>query len=243
MACGLNRLNLQGADAWKKEAARVIIACGILEPELEVLRRDYSGVEVRYVDQEFHRVPARLRDPLQDQIDRVAVYAAEIVLGFGLCSKGLAGVVAPRQGLLVPKCHDCIAFSLGSPAAYMRHFSAHPGTFYLTPGWVAKRKDPLSIVEDEYTPRYGKDVAMWAMREELKHYSHMAFIAAGIIDESPLKERAKENCTVFGKAYEEVPGSGEYLRRFFQEGQGGEYFFFIPPGGQVTVDIFLADEK
>jgi hypothetical protein len=239
MACGLNRLNLQGA--WK--AGRVVIACEILKPELEVIRRDYGSVEVRYVNQEFHRVPARLAGYLQEQIDRVAVYAAEIVLGFGLCSKGLVGVAAPRQGLLVPRCHDCIAFSLGSQAAYMRHFSARPGTFYLTPGWVASRKDPLSIVEDEYVPRYGKDVAMWAMREELKHYSHMAFVATGIIDESPLKRRAEENCVIFGKTYEEIWGSGEYLRRFFRKGQGEEYFFLIPPDGRITADIFLAYEK
>ena len=77
----------------------------------------------------------------------MASYATAIVLGYGLCSNGLVGVTARRQKLIVPRCHDCIALFLGSPARYDAVFRDHPGTFYLTPGWVKENQDPLGIYQ------------------------------------------------------------------------------------------------
>ena len=147
----------------------VIVACGVMEPELEKARDQDSGVEIRYLDQGLHRTPDKMADLIQAQIDEVAQYAMRIVLGYGLCSNGIVGVTAGRQGLFIPSCHDCIAFFLGSPAAYDKAFEEKPWTYYLTPGWVSEKKDPLCIVEDDYTARVGREMAVWAMKEELKH--------------------------------------------------------------------------
>jgi len=71
------------------------------------------------------------------------------VLGYGLCSNGILGVQARGQDLIIPRCHDCISFFMGSPEAYRKDFDAHPGTYYLIPGWLSERKDPLGIIEDD----------------------------------------------------------------------------------------------
>jgi hypothetical protein len=146
---------------------------------LEKVAEESRGVEIRYLDQGLHRSPQDMAVIIQDEIDRVSRYASRIVLGYGLCSNGIVGVVGRHQGLVIPKCHDCIALFFGSTASYERFSEKKPGTYYLTAGWVEEKKDPLGIIEEEYSPRLGWETALWVMGEELKHYTHIAFINTG----------------------------------------------------------------
>ena len=218
----------------------VIVACQVMEPELEKARDQDGDVEIHYLDQGLHRTPDKMADLIQAQIDEVAQYTVRIVLGYGLCSNGIVGVKARRQGLLIPLCHDCIAFFLGSPEAYDKAFEERPGTYYLTPGWVSEKKDPLGIVEDDYTARVGREMAVWAMKEELKHYTHIALIDTGIGDLEPLRERAVENARFFEKQYKEVHGNLKYFRKLIHGPYENEDFFFIEPGQKVAQEVFFA---
>ena len=216
----------------------VIVACRVMEPELEKARDHDSRVEIRYLDQGLHRTPETMADLIQPQVDEAAQNAVRIVLGYGLCSNGIVGVKAGPQGLLIPSCHDCIAFFLGSPEAYGKAFEERPGTYYLTPGWVSERKDPLGIVEDDYTARVGREMAVWAMEEELKHYTHISLINTGIGDLGPLRERAKENARFFEKKYKEVQGNLTFFRKLIH-GPYEDDFFFIDPSRKVEQELFL----
>jgi hypothetical protein len=64
---------------------RVVIACRIMQPELEALQSQDNTVEVRYLDQSLHRTPDRMPRLLQEQIDAVHTYASKIILGY-VCS-------------------------------------------------------------------------------------------------------------------------------------------------------------
>ncbi len=222
-----------------EEGPIVIVACRVMKPELEKARDQDSRVEIRYLDQGLHRTPDKMADLIQPQVDEAAQNAARIVLGYGLCSNGIVGVKARRQGLLIPSCHDCIAFFLGSPEAYGKAFEERPGTYYLTPGWVSERKDPLGIVEDDYTARVGREMAVWAMKEELKHYTHISLINTGIGDLEPLRKRAMENARFFDKKYKEVKGNLTYFRKLIY-GPYEDDFFFIDPGQKIAQEVFLA---
>ena len=69
---------------------------------------------------------------------------------------------------------------MGSRAAYEKVFYEQPGTYYLTPGWVEERKDPLGYMESAYVPKMGREKAEWGIREELKNkMSPQAAINAG----------------------------------------------------------------
>ncbi|MGQ9858941.1 MAG: DUF1638 domain-containing protein [Thermodesulfobacteriota bacterium] len=219
---------------------RVVIACRVMEPELESLKADIQGVEVRYVEQALHRVPGNMASRLQQEIDAVSSYADLVVLGYGLCSNGIVGVIAPPKGLVVPKAHDCIALFLGSLENYRRSFQERPGTYYLTPGWVKEGKDPLGILE-EYTQKYGEDTARWVMEEELKHYTHIALIDSGVGDLEALRARAKANALSFEKQYEEIPGDLSYLRKLLKGPYTERDFFFIAPGERVTQQRYLEE--
>ena len=176
---------------------------------------------------------------VQEQVDQAAAYAERIVLGYGLCSNGIVGVKAREQGLIVPKCHDCIGFFLGSPAAHKKVFEERPGTYYLTPGWVAEKKDPLGIVEEDYMTRYDRQTAMWVMEEELKHYTHIALIYVEMKDIGPLRDRTMENVRVFKKKYEEVKGSLDYFCKIVRGPYDSELFFKLKPGEKVSQQMYL----
>lgn len=217
-----------------------LIACEVMKPELERAKAGRNHVEILYLEQSLHRTPQKMPQKVQEKIDEAEDSADWIVLGYGLCSNGILGVRARRRNLIVPRCHDCIAFFLGSPEAYRKDFESRPGTYYLTPGWIAERKDPLGIVEDDYEPKFGRETAEWVMKEELKHYTHIVLIDTGTAEIGPLRRRALENARFFNMTLKEVEGKS---LEFFVKLIGGPYnsdeFILLEPGEAVAQEMFI----
>ncbi len=224
-----------------KNERTVLVACRVMEPELEAAKGDADNVEIRYLDQGLHRTPKKMAAVIQEQIDQAAEYASRIVVGYGLCSNGIVGITARQQGLYVPHCHDCIAFFMGSHRAYLNAFEARPGTYYLTPGWVAQKKDPLGIIYEDYAPRLGQETAFWVMEEELKHYTHIALINTEAGDIESLRKRARENARVLKKQYEEIQGSLEFFTKLIHGPYASGDFLYLKPGHEVTQKMFLSE--
>jgi hypothetical protein len=218
----------------------VLVACQVMEPELERLRKDRNYVDVLYLEQSLHRTPQKMAGRVQSLIDQVEGHADRIVLGYGLCSNGILGIQARKQGLIIPRCHDCISFFLGSPEAYKKDFDAHPGTYYLTPGWLAERKDPLGIIEGDYVQRVGREMAIWAMKEELKHYTRIALINTGVAEIEPLRKRAQENAEFFNMNYQEIEGvSLEYFVKLMDGPYLDTEFLGLKSGEVVTQEMYM----
>ena len=223
------------------EGSVALVACRIMEPELERLRAERPHVTgIHYLDQSLHRTPQKMPGLVQAAVDAAGEAAGRVVLGYGLCSNGIIGVRARGRELIVPRCHDCIPFFLGSTEAHRREMAAHPGTYYLTPGWIAERKDPLGIIEDDYVKRVGREMGEWAMREELKHYTRIALIDTGVVDIEPLRARAQENARFFGMRYEELQGrSLDYFVKLMDGPYEETEFLRLNPGETVTQEMFL----
>lgn len=228
------------SEAAAVEPIRAVIACGSLRPELERLAaRQARPVETLYLPQSLHRSPERLGAVVARALERVGPTVRQVVLGFGWCSGGLRHVRAPRQGLWVPRVHDCIALLLGSRQAYAEAFRRRPGTYYLTPGWLREQKDPLGCLEHDYVPRVGRDDAEWALRCELEHYTHIVLIDTGAAPVAGLRARARQNARFLDKCYEEVAGSSAYLERLIGGPCTGDDFVYVPPGEPVPEEPFL----
>jgi hypothetical protein len=211
-----------------------------MEPELtHVLsekNEEDDGTDILYIEQDLHRTPDKLLVRVQEKIDQVARTASRIVLGYGLCAKGIVGITATEPELIIPRCHDCIALFLGSPNRHLEIFREKPGTYYLTPGWIAEKKDPLGVLE-EYVPRYGRETARWVIEEELKHYTHIALIDTGVAEIAPLRARAMENAAVLKKRYEEIPGNLDYFRELLQGPYAEGKFLRLRPGEKFTQEM------
>jgi hypothetical protein len=177
---------------------------------------------------------------IQEIVDALTGTVDRIILGYGLCSNGIVGVTARQEQLIVPRCHDCISFFLGSAEAYHQDFRSRPGTYYLTPGWIQEEKDPLHIMRNEYIPRYGEETALWAMREELKHYTHIVLIDNGLVDIAPLRMIARENADYFGLEYLEIKGASlEFFRRLTDGPYSEDVFLLLRPGERIEQEHFI----
>jgi len=224
----------------ERNGRSIIIACRVMEPELAHLLSEKNeaddGTDVLYLEQALHRTPNKLLMRVQEKIDQVARTASRIVLGYGLCAKGVVGITARTSELIIPRCHDCIALFLGSPDRYLEIFRKKPGTYYLTPGWVAEKNDPLGII-DEQVPQFGRETARWVIEEELKHYTHIALIDTGVEEMAPLRARAMENAAVLKKQYEEIQGSLDYFRELLRGPYTVGKFLRLRPGEKFTQEM------
>ena len=116
-----------------------------------------------------------------------------IVLGYGLCGNGLRGIRAGSHTLLIPRTDDCIAILLGSHKTYMREFSAVPGTYYLTKGWLESGSHPLKEYH-EYLPKYGPEETLWLLDQQYRHYERIALVASTPEEMAAYREQALEVC-------------------------------------------------
>ena len=239
---GLAMDHPQTAESTRSQKRQVIIACRVMEPELVHCVSEGNGADdgtqILYLEQALHRTPDKLIVKVQEMIDQTARHASRIILGYGLCSKGVVGVTAREVEIVIPRCHDCIALFLGSTERHLEIFREKPGTYYLTPGWVAEKKDPLGIIE-ENVPKFGRETARWVVEEELKHYTHIVLIDTGVSDMAPLRARAMENANLLKKQYEEIPGSLDYFRELLRGPYREGKFLRLRPGETFTQEMVV----
>ena len=133
----------------------VVIACRVFQHLFEQHLAEAQRDRVTFLEYGLHRVPAKLTVAIQEAIDAIHEPSL-ILLGYGLCGNGLAGVQAGQHTLLIPRADDCIAILLGSRAAYLHEFESEPGTYYLTKGWLESGSDPLKEFH-EYSEKYGPE--------------------------------------------------------------------------------------
>lgn len=220
---------------------KLIIACGSLQPELANAAEEINDVEVIYMEQDLHRYPDRMKVVLQKKLNKIdkEENIDRIILGYGLCSGGINGIKAPKQGLIVPRVHDCITLFLGSRDRYKELFEQNPGTYYLTKTWIDNQKDPLGQMENEYTEKVGREDAIWAMKQELKNYSNICFIDTGIKHSEHYRQRAKENARFFEKKYVEYTGENMFFYKIINGPYDDKNFVFYEPGQTITFKEFL----
>ena len=221
-------------------ATKRIIACASIEPELmRIVGETAADVSCVFLKQGLHRHPEHIRDEVEAALN-AEPQCDEAVLGYGLCSNGVVGLEAQGRRLIIPKVHDCIGMYLGSPERFRTLFEQRPGTYYLTTGWIGMGKDPLTTMREEYAARVGAAGAEEAMREELRHYSTIAFINLGL---RPNMERfrkiARENAEFFGLEYLEIDGNWSLLRKIVEGPYDRSEFVIVEPGGRVEQKLFL----
>lgn len=215
---------------------KVIIACEVMRKELECLAKQETNIELRFLEQGLHDTPKKMPALIQKEVDEVQEYASQIILGYGLCSNGIAGVVAPKQELIIPKVHDCIALFMGSRNLYLDYFLKHPATYYLTAGWVDCGGDPLGYMENDYVPKLGREKAEWGVKMELKGYQGFVFIDNQILDVEAQKVKAQENARYFGVKYIELQGTLDLLKKIIS-GPYDDNFLIFQPGEPITDDL------
>jgi len=228
-----------------------VIACEVMRYELEML---CAGMEkapsLLFLRQGLHDTPKLLREELHNTIAKVEKDNPELtrlVLGYGLCGKGLEGVSAGRCELVIPRVHDCIPLLIGSVAAHREAHSRECGTYWFSPGWltwsVIPYLDNRTVRLAHYTEKYGEAQAGILMQIEegiLANYTRACLIQWPVLGE-PYREPAADAARRSNLPLDTMEGTPDYLRALLAGDWDDDRFVRIPPGHTVCQSM-NADE-
>ena len=227
----------------------LLMACEILLRELcDAIIHSSHRVDVQFMPKGLHDLGGPgLRERLQAAIDVVDPdeYDA-IVMGYALCGNGLAGLQARKLTLVIPRAHDCITLLLGSRATFSRHFTANPGTYYRSVGWVERgqaiqqqlmgtefhRASLESLIE-----RYGESNGHYLYEEYRRYeqsYNRLAYVENGLEPDPGVIESARTEAAEKNWSFEIIPGELTIFRRLLA-GMWDEDFLIVPPGYRTEV--------
>jgi len=211
-----------------------IIACQTIGEELKPLLPD--DFEMETLEYGLHNDPKRLHAQLQATIDNTGPEYGTLLIRYGMCANAILGIKSRVFTLVIPKADDCITLFLGSRQEYLHQLGQAPGTYYLTKGWIECGEDPYT----EYCAmreKYGHEKAYKITRRYIINYTRLALIDSGNYDSEAYRKYAKMVADLFGLAYEEIPGSRQFLERFVR-GEWEKDFVVVPPGEVVQYEMF-----
>jgi hypothetical protein len=222
----------------------VILACHVMQSLIQPHLPD-AEVPIIYMDYGLHIRPQKMAPTLQAQLDALPEPSL-VLIGYGLCGNGLAGLKAGPHTLVIPRADDCIAILLGSYQAYVETFHAEPGTYYLTKGWLESGSDPLKEYR-AYINQFGLQKADMLIDMMYHRYQRLCFVAHTQADLDEYRPQAMEVAQFcaqrWGMTYHERIGSDGLIRRLLEaphrQGKLGEDFVVVPPGGTVEQKMFI----
>jgi len=226
-----------------------VVACGVFEPELTALAPQCGNdVDLEFLEAGLHATPNLLRETIQQRIDEAAEADCDaLCLGYGLCGRGTAGLVARSIPVVIPRVHDCLTLFLGSREEYRRQFQRHPGTYYLTPGWYQKKlaadgehhRARWSLRAEDH-PRYpelveqfGEEAAAEIVRFQdswKRNYTRVAVIDTGCAEVEPCLRLGEMIAEGLGWECERLRGDTGMLRDLLSGRWDEEHFLVLRPG-------------
>jgi len=221
----------------------VVISCFVLEQMLRRLLPPALAERAVFLDYALHVRPDLLLQKLQQLLDDLP-QPSLVVLGYGLCGNGTAGLKTGSHTLVLPRTDDCIAMLLGSRQRYDREFTASPGTYYLTKGWLESASNPLVQFEG-YRKQYDEETAWWLMDQQYANYRRLAFVGYSEEEVQECREQTgkiADFCRRWDMEFVEIIGSDDFIRRLVAAGLGQEQarqdLLVIGPGSVVTQEMF-----
>ncbi len=243
-----------------------LISCNVFQRELCAgLARQPGLVDPEFMALGLHEKPELLRTALQERIDAVSEAsdaaavgtasswggAAEkrydaILLGYGLCGNGLAGIQARSIPLVLPRAHDCCTLLLGSRAAFLEHFGDSLSASWSSAGYIERgttyfrssdmgKSIGYGMEYEELVEKYGEENAafVWETMHPVIEEPQLRFIetdeTAGLGYAELMRKRAAEE----GKEFVLYRGSSRLLYALIAGGWDEEEFLVVPPGATI----------
>jgi hypothetical protein len=193
------------------------------------------GMSFQMLEAGLHINPEKLKKKLQQSIDFSEPGAEIILLGYGLCSLAVVGLVSEKRTLIIPRVDDCTALFLGSAAEYTRQLSSVPGSIYMSRGWI-EAGTPL-FDSGDMVKRYGEEKARSLLQGMFKSYTRLVFIDTGISESEIYRVQSKSTAEQLNLRYEEIRGSSSIIVKLLY-GPWDNGFIIAPPGRAVSFTDF-----
>jgi hypothetical protein len=222
----------------------LLIGCDVILRELcEALLHSPHTVHTLFLPAGLHdRGTIAMRSEVQKAIDDAEGTGYDaIVLGYGLCGNGLAGLRARGVRLVIPRAHDCITLLLGSRKRYADFFLANSGTYYRSIGWVERREElPMQVFGmdfdatrlDKLIEQYGESNGRYLydeMTRYVRNYDKLVFIQTGIEPDGSAAEAARAEAAEKSWSFELIEGELGLFRRLLA-GDWSDDFLIVPVG-------------
>lgn len=211
---------------------RTLIACAMVEDEIKkIYEATGCRIPVVWVERGYHRSPQELRKKLQALIDGLQDQD-EILLTFGLCGNGTAGLVSRHATLVLPRFDDCVNMLLCRSRRRTRGLT-ETGSIYLTRAWT---QDPEAILAqyDNYIATYGQEAAEEILKTMYGNYEKIAVIDTGCYELTATQNYAQEAAKRLDLSTETVAGSTRMLEKLLG-GQWDENFIVKRPGEPLDI--------
>lgn len=232
---------MSAADPSPERAPRIaVLACSVFEREIAQLAAGSTHIaELRWFEIGLHDSPDRLRATLQDEIAAVDARGdiEAIVLAYGLCGRGTAGLRAGRHPLVITRAHDCITLFLGSKESYAKHQRRCPTCYYYTPGWNRARRVPgpdrLEKLRAEFSAKFDPDdveFLMDAERDQWVLHDTATYLDLGTDDAATEADYARACASALGWKFEHIHGDPALLRDLLWGRWDDARFQVVPPG-------------
>jgi hypothetical protein len=242
-----------------------LISCNVFQREMcAALARQPGLVDPEFMALGLHEKPELLRAALQERIDAVSaasdaargtpvswggaagkVYDA-ILLGYGLCGNGLAGLEARSIPLVLPRAHDCCTILLGSRAAFLEHFGESLSASWSSAGYIERgttyfrssdmgKSVGYGLEYDDLVEKYGEENAayVWDTVHPVIEETKLRFIETDETAGLGYAEKMRKQAADEGKEFILYRGSTRLLRALISGGWDEKEFLIVPPGCRI----------
>ena len=224
----------------------MVLACSVFENEIQhhmaQLNLAYETQNLVYFEMGLHDHPDHLRAVLQEAILRTDQRddIDAVVLVYGLCGRGTAGLQAGRHRLVIPSGHDCMTVFLGCKKRYAKIMQQCPGCYFYTAGWNRDRRVPgpdrLAWLENQWSKTFDADDVAYLLDIERAQWAqpHTAIsIDLGTADADATHSYAKHCADWLGWEHEQISGDATLLRDLLLGNWDEERFLCVNPGQSI----------
>lgn len=224
----------------------VVLACEGLRTEMDWLAKAGSNCpSIVYVEQGLHDQPDQMREELNRlirELEREHPKLESIILGYGLCGKGLCGVTSERVRMVVPRVHDCVPLYVGTTQANLGMTEENSGIFWFSAGMLEYGRFARHIVRERhalYKEKFGEKRAERMIRAEnslFSNYKGLRYVRWPEMKEE-YAEFAKATAEELSLPYDEIEGNPSYLGHLlYGDHEDEEKFLVLEPGESICMD-------